>query len=365
MKTWHRFTFAALACATALTLACSGKTDGAGGGDGGGSSGGSSGGSGGSSSGGAPAGCDDYFTAIYGSCLGGAALPASEITRLQGRFDTLCVDALALPGDAITSSALSACAAAVKSTGCAVLGQNPGPCALDTGTLTTGSSCVTGGQCQAGICTAGNTSSDGGQTLCGTCVAAVGVGQSCTSGQSCGPSATCNGSTGGGETCVAITYGAAGVACNGSNTQCNPGLYCDPNAQKCAAPGGAGAPCNLDEACTPPLACPAVTGPSTCQAPGGAGGPCQDDADCASGFGCGQTSHTCATVTFVTGGQACGDYARCLVGNCPFTSGATGGACPTVIPDGQPCTTNDATSTCDTFANCDGGKCLLGYVACP
>ena len=271
-----------------------------------------------------------------------------------------------MPGDAVTSGALGTCASAVKASGCGVLNQTQGPCTFAAGTLPAASACVTGSQCQGGDCTAGNTTADGGQSACGVCVAAAGIGQSCANGQSCGPGATCNGNTGGGQTCVAITHGGVGVACNGSSTQCNQGLFCDPGTQTCAMPGAAGTACQLDEGCAAPLICPAgVTGVSTCQMPGGAGASCVDDPDCASGFGCGQTTRTCSTVTFAMGGQTCSDFVRCLVGSCPFTNGATSGTCPTVIPDGQACTSSDATSTCDAYASCDAGKCLLGYPTCP
>jgi len=357
MKTWHRFTIAAVACAAGLTLACAGKTDGGSTGDGGGSSG--------SSSGGAPSSCDDYFKAISGPCLGNVDLPASEIARIQGRFDTLCAEAVALPGVAITASALEACVSAVKSSGCSVLEQNPGPCSFDNGTLPTASTCVTGAQCQGGDCTSDNSAPDGGQVLCGTCVAAAGIGQSCANGLSCVAGAICNGDTGGGQSCAAITYGGAGAACNGSSTQCNLGLYCDPSTNQCAALGGTGAACQYDGACAPPLVCPAVGGPSTCQSPGAAGAPCEDDPDCVSGLGCGQSSHQCLALTFATSGQACGDSIRCLVGSCITSGTGATGNCPTVIPDGQPCNGSDTMSTCDTYANCEGGKCILGYPTCP
>jgi len=359
MKTWHRFTLAAVACAAGLTAACSGKTVGGAGGDGGGSSGSSSGGSSGG-------GCDDYFETVYGGeCSGMGSLPASELTRIQARFATLCADAIALPGIGITDSALEACVSAVKSGGCGVLEQDPGPCSLDTGTLSTGATCVAGAQCLQGDCTAESESADGGQTLCGTCVAPVPPGQSCANGLSCGPTALCNGNTSGGETCVTVTYGAAGAACNGSTTQCNAGLHCDPTTQVCAPAGGAGAACETDSACMSPLVCPAVAGASTCQSPGGAGTTCADDVDCAAGLGCGQLSHQCVTLTFATSGGACSDTVRCLVGGCDLTGTATTGTCPLVIPDGQPCTEDPTTATCDTFASCEGGLCVLGYPTCP
>jgi hypothetical protein len=350
MKTWHRFTMTAVACAAGLTLACSGKTTG----DGGGGTGNA---------------CDDYFQiAFSGLCASGPLPPASEVTRIQGRFDTLCADALALPGAGITASTLESCVAAIKSGGCAVADQENGPCSFTTGSLAAGSSCVTEAQCQSGTCTAGNEAPDGGTLLCGTCATPVAIGQSCANGQGCGPNAVCNYGTGtSSPTCAAITFGTAGAPCNESTTQCSAGLVCDVMTQKCAAPGGAGAACDSDQACIAPLVCPpAASGASTCQSPVAAGAACTDDADCASGLGCTQTTHQCAAVTWVSAGQPCSDTARCLVGGCPSTGSTVGGTCPTVIADGQPCNESDSTtSTCDTFANCEGGTCVLGYAACP
>jgi len=364
MKTWHRFTIAAVACAAGLTLACSGKTDGGNGGDGGGSSGG---GSGGSSSGGSSSACDDYFNTIFsGACESIGPLPASEVTRIQGRFDTLCAAALTLPGVSLNATSLEACVAAVKSGGCSVLDQEQGPCTFDTGSLAAGATCVTAAQCQGGDCTASNEEADGGQMLCGTCVTPPGLGQSCAGTLQCGPGAECSGDGTGPQTCTAIAYGGVGASCSTPATQCNPGLYCNyASGTVCAAPGAAGTPCTEDQGCASPLICPSASGSSTCQSPGAAGAPCEDDMDCVSGLGCGQSSHQCLTVTFVGSGQPCSDSIRCLVGGCNVAGTATTGMCPTVIPDGQACSGDTATSTCDTFANCEGGTCVLGYASCP
>jgi len=348
MRAWHRFTVTVVACAAGVTLACSGKT---------------------TAGGSATSACDDYFQiAFTGSCSGNVPLPASEVARIQARFDTLCNEALALPGMAITSGGLESCVAAIKAGGCSVAdGQQPnGPCTFSAGSLASGTSCLTDDQCQSGACTAGNEAPDGGTVLCGTCSTPVAVGQSCASGQSCGPSAVCNGPIGtSGPTCATITFGAVGAACNDSSTECNAGLYCEPSTQKCAAPGDSGTACDTDQACTSPLVCPPAASPgasTTCQSPGAAGAACSEDAGCVVGLGCTQAG--CATVTWASAGQPCSDTVRCLVGGCPSTGTTVGGVCPTVIPDGQACTPSVATATCDTFANCEGGTCVLGYPAC-
>jgi hypothetical protein len=64
-------------------------------------------------------------------------------------------------------------------------------------------------------------------------------------------------------------------------------------------------------------------------------------------------SQTCGAVTWAGAGQPCGDLQRCLVGDCGPT-----GTCPVVVADGQTCPA-DATSTCDSLADCAGGSCAL------
>lgn len=345
-----------LAGALGVTLACGGTT---GGGPG----------AGGSSSAESSV-CDEYFQSIIENetCQGYLPPPASELARLQGRFETLCSQTFALPGIGFTVSALEACVAAVKGTCAGGTPQNGACNSLETGSLALGASCVADAQCASGECSAGGESSDGGTTLCGTCLPPIVLGQSCAATQSCDPTAACT--SGEDPTCVAITFGGVGVACDGNETQCDRGLYCDSLTGTCAEPGGAGAACNEDEACTPPLVCPPMGGsstswPSTCQSPGAAGAPCASDSDCASGLGCEPgTSQECATVSWAGAGQPCSATIRCLVGNCPFANETTGGICPTVIPDGQPCDGSE-TSICDTLASCQGGTCVLGYPSCP
>jgi hypothetical protein len=80
MKNWHRFPLAAIVASMGVTLACGGKTGG-----------------------GVPsdvsAACDDYFqTFVAGPCGVSGPLPPDEVAHLRGRLDTLCANALALPG---------------------------------------------------------------------------------------------------------------------------------------------------------------------------------------------------------------------------------------------------------------------------
>jgi hypothetical protein len=350
---------ALVACAVGLTPACSGKTvSETNGGDGGSSSGSSSGG-------GATSACDDYFQAAFsGTCQGIALPPPSEVARIQSRFDTLCNDALALPGVGLSSADLEACVAAVKSHGCSVLDESNGPCAFETGSLGAGTACVTDAQCTSGACSAGIPLADGGTaSACGTCSAPVPVGEPCDNGQ-CGAGEACSSNANGDATCFAITSVGAGATCNGDTTGCNQGLICNSSAV-CATPGGAGAACEEDQECAAPLVCPSVNGTATCQPVGAVGAPCVSASECQTGLTCASNStHQCATATWVAAGQPCSDTILCLVGSCP-ENGSNTATCPTVIPDGQACSEEDQTSTCDWFANCTGGTCVLGYPSCP
>jgi len=285
--------------------------------------------------------------------------PATELARIQGRFDTLCAAALALPGVSLNSSSLEACVAAIRSRGCSVLNETSGPCSFDTGSLATGGTCITDAQCQSGDC------STASAAACGACAPTVPNGSSCANGQPCEPGAICTGNEPAPQICTPITYGAEGVDCFVGTVQCSVGLTCNSITGQCSAPGAAGTPCNEDRDCASPLACPAITGPTACQVPGGAGSGCSADMDCADGLGCDVTTSMCGAVTFASAGQPCSDAARCLVGPCQFISGTTGGTCPTVTPDGQPCSDADQAATCDTFAQCENGTCVLGYPSCP
>lgn len=343
MKACHRFVVASLVSSTALALACGGQTSGPG-------------------SGGGGAGCDGLFNVLL-KCTIPSSYPASEVSRLQGRWGTLCSSLLALPGEGVTSSAIDACISAVGANGCSELSAGSGACAFTSGSLPAGSSCESDSQCQSGACNLAG--GDGGFSLCGTCFPPSAIGQSCM-GHSCGTGAACVYTGGNGSTCVAVTLSDVGGSCDGQAKQCKAGLLCNGSTHVCAAPGAAGAPCNFDSDCASPLVCPPSAGAATtCASPGQAGARCGQDSHCATGLGCDTNASVCGPVTYVGAGQACSGNTRCLVGSCPFSGGpgggTTGGTCPAVIPDGQPCSNQSATGTCDTLANCANGVCVLGY----
>jgi hypothetical protein len=311
--------------------------------------------------------CDHYFTAVLMFSCSGPTLPSSEVTREQSRFEAVCAAALALPGSGLTASTLDACASAVQGIGCSGVSGPITACDL-AGTLAGGSECSDSLQCQSDECDiagSGSSSPDGGDssTFCGTCSPAAANGQRCGGDAGvCGEMSTCSNAT---TTCVPITYGAAGASCAGTGgTQCNAGLYCDPGSMKCTALLSEGSTCTEEGACTRPLVCvmsSTGTGTGKCQSPGSSGAMCGNDEDCASGLGCSTGTHTCGAVTWADSGKACGDLTRCLVGSCPFqgSTGGTGGVCATVIADGQPCSSSSATETCDSYAECLNGTCVL------
>ena len=330
-------------------------------------------------------------------------LPASEIARVRGRYETVCAAEMALPGTGFTASAVAACTAAIKSKGCSS-GESDPACSF-FGTRAPGASCVDSEQCGYGCDTF--TQTDAGtfvQQTCGTCGAAAAVGQPCAltpfNTNPCGAGATCDfgapsidGGTGpASSTCVANTIVGAGQSCGAGGQECTPGTYCYSPAQgtppTCMTAGKVGDPCpggsstggppqfTVPGSCTAPLICTGGdAGGATCQPPGGSGASCQQDSDCASGLGCviatgGQPPGTCGTVTFVAAGQTCGGSVRCLQGYCG-AGGPGGPTCPAVTADGQACPMNTMggppipSAACDAYSTCVNGNCTLGYATCP
>jgi len=365
--------------------------------------------SGDASEGGSPDVCGAYFDAFVACGGPGNAgpftptanvsplLPASEIARVRGRYETLCAAEMALPGTGFTASAVAACTAAIQSKGC--IAESTDPACSFLGTRAPGASCADTDQCAYGCNT--STETDAGtivQQACGTCDPAAAAGQPCTLSpfdtDACGAGATCSlspPSTDGGMSgppsgvCVAVTVVGAGQTCGSVGQECAPGTYCyspaKGTAPTCMTPGNAGDPCPTISAidplgfpgsCTAPLVCIAGdAGAATCQPPGGSGTPCLADGDCTSGLGCVITTATgtCGTVTFVAAGQTCGGSVRCLQGDCtPTIPGGTTATCSAVAADGQPCPTSNGPpvpGSCDAYAQCVNGTCTLGYGSCP
>jgi hypothetical protein len=301
------------------------------------------------SSGGSGSACDAYFQALLAadSCEGGPLPPMSEITQIEGSFDTVCKNQEALPGSGVDDAAVAACAAAIQAAGCNANLDLISACEF-TGSLAAGAACSDGVQCTSGSCSFSLTG--GTVPSCGTCDKEVAVGQKCgTSGVSCGASAACSfvGTT---PTCETITLGAVGAKCDEAAHPCASGATCGVTGV-CVAQGGMGAACEEPTSCLSSFAC--ILG--KCSPRSAAGGPCNGDTDCASGLGCtALVGGTCGTVTWQGAGATCGGLKRCLVGACTATA-----VCPKVLADGQPCSEDNLTEVCDGLASCTSGKCAL------
>jgi hypothetical protein len=337
MKTWLRGIGTALAAGAIAVTACGGSTAGGGGGS--------------SSS------CGRYFDALFTDC--NAPLPpATELARERARFEQACAKALALPGTSVTAAGLDACASAIQAHGCNGVFQ--GVCNFGGGSLADGAHCASQNQCMSDSCTAGQSINGSPLTACGTCVA----GQMCGTAL-CAANTVCVTNTAG-PSCAPVSFGSAGAACDGMQTQCNPGLVCSQMSHTCQQPGVLGSVCTSPAECADSLIC--AVGPqgmgTKCQNRGTAGMACQYDGDCTPDLGCDYSTNKCATLSWASAGQPCGPTTRCLGAQCPV-NGAASSTCPTVIADGQPCNANDQTQTCDTFATCIGTCVVLGTTSCP
>jgi hypothetical protein len=323
------------------------------------------------------AACDQYFAAQYSRC-GGPVLPAAETARILARFERSCESEGALPGSGMTAATLAACTSALERYACESPALAPSECNFH-GSLPGGAACTDGVQCASGRCDGTVSDSPEGPVApftCGTCAATVAVGQICNAA-GCPADAICMTTDTTAKqptyTCTALTEGALGAACDGLTALCEPGLYCSAQTKECTKLGGAGATCGEQQGqgsypggCVPPLGCAS----SMCEV-GSAGAFCQSDAVCNAGLGCvptpGSPSGACTPVTWASAGQPCSQsLVRCLVGWCNFGSSigpppvaGAAGTCPTVISDGQPCTVNDPSTTCDTFSECFQGKCAV------
>jgi hypothetical protein len=285
-------------------------------------------------------GCDEVYTGYIARCTE-AGFPASEVSRLQPRWDQYCEALIALPGSNF-GAGLEACARALQGYACNMPSPPAACTGFQTGTLAAGTACTTGNQCQSGSCTitVSSGSDAGASSFCGKCDAAIPDGQTCgMQGTTCLSQSTCDFMT---MKCVANASGAGapGTPCT-SASECQSGL--------CFG-GGSG-----DGGTT-----------QTCQAVGTTvGAPCPAGA-CSGGLVC--VSGACAMPSYVAAGQPCSlsGTSQCTTGFCtPGADAGSSGACPMVIADGQPCSnTSGSGTTCDTYAACLGGVCTIMPPAC-
>jgi hypothetical protein len=238
-----------------------------------------------------------------------AYLPCStdEVVSVQ-RLVQACEDLLTFPGISITPAELEACASAERAAGCSQNQAEFAACTF-TGSLPVGSACEDRFQCASGACSASVPD-------CGSCVATIPEGAPCNTAATCAVGTACEGGT-----CMKISFGGTGAPCDDLAHQCSSGS-CDVGTNTCAA-----------------YVAPLPSG-SACQS---SGGPL-----CAAGLLCDTLSMECTPVTGADAGQRC-----------------VGGACVTIIPDGEPCNSSATTSTCDPPSNCVNGTCVFPYsVAC-
>jgi hypothetical protein len=315
--------------------------------------------------------CDHYFEVVFATSCSGPTLPSGELARQQARWEQQCKAFFELPGITVSPTQLDRCASAIQALGCSPVATPIAAC-FWTGTLASGAACNEGAQCGSDSCGfSGGSACDGGScnTNCGVCEPGATTGQPCGVAMPGGkqfiqcesPDDACSGGSSG--ECTPIVRGADGATCDGNALQCEQGLYCDATG-KCATVVAQGAACNdqgRSNPCAAGLTCVQTTGTGkgTCRGLGQSGATCSGDQDCASGFACSATSRTCGTVTWVDAGGTCSDLARCLIGGC------NAGRCPTVLSDGHRCNPSDLTATCDAFATCQNGTCVLAdTVAC-
>jgi hypothetical protein len=297
--------------------------------------------------------CLHYASHKTGGTCGAPALPAAEVERVTPRWAQHCEDVLAMPGSTLTAAALDECLTLLETGDCLANDNAPDAC-LSAGTLPANAPCNQNGvQCQSGECL-GTIA----QAPCGNCVPPAKLGQACDpmlTANLCVLGSTCPTSSST-PTCTAVTLGVVGATCTQSD-DCASGLICAPATLTCSKPPGLGAGCSDPFSCAYPDVCNVTNNAgTTCQAPGTAGTPCLFDEFCAKGLGCSQAAGTCGAITWQSAGQPCdGDLARCLVGACPPVEVPV---CPTIVNDGDPCTADDATQTCDVGAVCFGGKCV-------
>ncbi|HLK38745.1 MAG TPA: hypothetical protein VKU41_18410, partial [Polyangiaceae bacterium] len=262
-----------------------------------------------------------------------------------------CVIQWSLPGMTVTAADIEACADGL-SADCTT------PCRLPpAGTLPTGAPCNPGGggQCRSGTCVQVQLP-DGGYPACGVCASSLSAGQACgTDPQAaCTPGLFCSGSTS--RSCA--PHAAAGSPCSAA-VPCATDLACSPSDHVCEAKKALGATCSADQECAQALPCRG----GTCAPRADAGAPCTPSgysSPCDFGLTCDRATSTCVPFGGSPGDKCGAGLPACVLGTC-----SKAGVCPRVIPDGQPCPTDD-TATCDVAAECgrDGTCSIPGSVVC-
>ena len=304
------------------------------------------------------AACDAYFDSLVGSaqkCYG-VTLPADQATEQKSRFHTLCIDSAGFPGESVNAQKLTDCVKAAGAPTCR--GSNGlNSCQFGSGTLPDGSVCNTATQCKGGVCVIAASNDGGTSTTCGKCSTGVPLGGACNiTGNSCVTGASCVKN-------VCVARGSVDLAgdCD-ATSECKTSLACVSN--KCVALGGSGTKCQSSQDCQDTLVCVQ----QACAASIAVGGDCSmSPTACLNGI-CDPQSKKCSGFIAASPGAACGFVngaaIGCAIGSCNIAPMTVQGTCPTVIPDGQACSSSDKTKMCNYFANCDGGVCTLHTTVC-
>lgn len=151
-------------------------------------------------------------------------------------------------------------------------------------------------------------------------------------------------------TCAAIV--ADGAACDPTKDACATTSSCFGGV--CRPRGLQGAPCAAWSDCDEPdFVCKSS---GVCDVVTADGAPCGGSSDCASDTGCDASTHVCEPLVYEQPGMPCDDaVVLCESGACD----AATRQCPLVLTDGSPCDPTDLTHTCDVYAYCFGGRCVL------
>jgi hypothetical protein len=273
----------------------------------------------------------------------------ADLATCEQRTRDGCVASLAANGTGQTPANVQACAAAFPTVACADLlnGDNlPAACATPVGRLAMGAACRYAAQCQSSFCAVPT------GTNCGTCGPRPSAGAPCN-----GPGAPV-GCGGGGLSCVGETATAPGT---------------------CLALGARGSLCDATRPCGAGLSCTpvAVTAPRrTCEPAGttvgaACGGASAPGCDGALGLACNPMTRTCATISVVAAGVACGlrddgTFAACAnSGDCQgYTLMTPRGTCRASAAEGAACDRAQG-PFCRTPASCvtagggTAGTCVL------
>jgi len=307
------------------------------------------------------AACEHEFRVRHERCSKDLVAPAT-MTSARTRYVASCVDALALAGSSRTADEVEACAKAVEAEECGVFPELLPACAPKKGTLSTGSACNMGSQCQTGHCDLESALAKG--KGCGVCADTTPEGQGCTQeSAACAVGTFCIGSpeSPSRTTCKRVGYVDASATCNGFDIQCRPGLICvsvDGAPATCRPPFAAGQPCQDDLACGRDAYCSRET--AQCTDLVKEGGACDAQSPCERGLGCDRTTNKCAPLTFAEPGVSCGGSVACREGVCGQGTGAP--TCPPVVEDGRGCL-EGAHMTCAAPAACIAGACVLPTTA--